>query len=312
MTNGTRRKKEIQFRYYEIPQDEPCLALLGEAWVRPYGDGVDCLHFHNYMEIGFCYDGDGEIILDEESIPYKPDMFTVIPKNYPHNTNSTGFALSRWEYIFIDVETFLREMYRDNQIYVDDLIAIINNRAWVVEAAKYHETAGLIRSIMEEMRYKKDFYAESVCGMILSLLMNVARMNHKGSGKVRKQSVGVSQMTVALHYIGKHYAEDLTIGDLAAVSHMSETHFRRIFQKVMNMTPSDYLNLVRVQMACEHMRKHNDSMELVAEKCGFQSVSTFNRNFKKILGITPYQWKIHPENYEAKLLNYKISVYRGW
>ncbi len=312
MTNGTRRKKEIQFRYYEIPQDEPCLALLGEAWVRPYGDGIDCLHFHNYMEIGFCSDGDGEIILDEESIPYKPGMFTVIPKNYPHNTNSTGFALSRWEYIFIDVETFLREIYRDNQIYADDLIAIVNNRAWVADEAEYHETADLIRSIMEEMRYKKDFYVESVRGMILSLLMNVARMNHRGPGKMRKQSVGVSRMTVALHYIGKHYAEDLTIGDLAAVSHMSETHFRRVFQKVMNMTPSDYLNLVRVQMACEHMKKHTDSMELVAEKCGFQSVSTFNRNFKKILGITPYQWKIHPENYEAKLLNYKISAYRGW
>lgn len=119
-------------------------------------------------------------------------------------------------------------------------------------------------------------------------------------------------MTVALHYIGEHYAEDLTIGELAGVSHMSETNFRRVFQKVMNMTPSDYLNSVRVQMACEHMRKHTDSMELVAEKCGFQSMSTFNRNFKKILGITPYQWKIHPENYEAKLLNYKISAYRGW
>lgn len=151
------KKKEIEFRYYEIPQNEPCIALLGEAWVRPYG--MDSLHFHNYMEIGFCYDG---------------------------------------------------------------------------------------------------------------------------------------------------------IGELAQESHMSETHFRRVFQKIMNMTPSDYLNLVRVQMACEYMKKHTDSMELVAERCGFQSVSTFNRNFKKVLNITPYQWKIHPENYEAKLLDYKISAYKGW
>lgn len=312
MKSGGRRKKEIQFRYYEIPQDEPCLALLGEAWVRPYGDGVDCLHFHNYMEIGFCYGGDGEMLLEEESIPYKAEMFTIIPKNYPHNTNSTGFALSRWEYLFIDVEAFLHEIYRENQIFAEDLIAIINHRAWTAEVAKYPETAGLIRNIMEEMRYKREFYVESTRGMILALLMNVARMNHKGAKKVRRQSRGVSQMTVALHYIGKHYAEDLTIGDLAQVSHMSETHFRRVFQKTMNMTPSDYVNLVRIQTACEHMKKSTDSMELVAEKCGFQSVSTFNRNFKKVLGITPYQWKIHPENYEGKLLNFKISAYKGW
>lgn len=312
MNNRIKKKKQIQFRYYEIPQNEPCIALLGDAWIRPYGDGIEFLHFHNYMEIGFCYDGTGEVILDEDSVPYSADMFTIIPKNFPHNTESENFSLSRWEFLFIDVDAFLREVYRDNHIFVEDIAAVINNRAWAVEACGYPETAGLICAIMEEMRYKKEFYAESVKGMILSLLMNVARMNHTVSNKVRKQSSGVSQMSFALHHIGKHYAEEMTIGDLAAISHMSETHFRRVFQKTMNMTPSDYLNLVRVQMACEHMKKSRDSMEMVAEKCGFQSVSTFNRNFKKVLGITPYQWKIHPENYEGKLLNYKISAHRGW
>ena len=312
MGNSVKRKKDIQFRYYEIPQNEPCLALLGDAWIRPYGDGVDCQHFHNYMEIGFCYDGAGQVELDEEIVPYKSDTFTVIPKNFPHNTASENFSVNRWEYIFIDVEALLRDVYGDNHIYADDFATIINNRAWTADVSEYPETAGLIRGIMNEMRYKKEFYFESVRGMMFSLLMHIARMNNKISDKVRKQSNGVSQMSVALHHISKHYAEGLTIGDLASHSHMSETHFRRVFQKTMNMTPSDYLNLVRVQMACELMKKSEDSMELVAEKCGFQSVSTFNRNFKKILGITPYQWKIHPGNYEAKLLNYRISAYRGW
>ena len=83
-----KKKKQIQFRYYEIPQNQPLMALLGESWIRPYGEGVDCLHFHNYMEIGYCYDGLGDLVLDEQVIKYKPDMFSVIPKNYPHTTNS--------------------------------------------------------------------------------------------------------------------------------------------------------------------------------------------------------------------------------
>lgn len=309
---AVKKKQEIEFRYYEIPQNEPCIALLGEAWIRPYGEDMDCLHFHNYMEIGYCYDGSGEVVLDDETVSYKPDMFTIIPKNFPHNTNSYHFSLSRWEYLFVDVEALLREVYREDPLYADDLGAIINNRAWAVEAISHPETTELIKTIMDEMRYKKDFYAESVKGLLLSLFMNIARMNQEKVVKVRKQSRGVSQISFALHYIGANYAEELTIGDLAQVSHMSETHFRRVFQKIMNMTPSDYLNLVRVQMACEYMKKHTDSMELVAERCGFQSVSTFNRNFKKVLNITPYQWKIHPENYEAKLLDYKISAYKGW
>lgn len=312
MNGVNRKKKQIQFRYYEIPQDEPCLALLGDTWVRPYGDGIDCLHFHNYMEIGFCYDGAGAVILEEEEVRYASEFFTVIPRNFPHNTESEDFSINKWEFLFIDVEAFLRDAYMDNPIFARDLTEAVNHRAWAVPASRYPETAALIRAIIEEMRNKKEFYAESVRGLIRSLLMNIVRMNHKTSGKVRKGSSGLSQVSFALHHIGKHYAEELTVGELAEVSHMSETHFRRVFQKTMNMTPSDYVNLVRIQMACEFMKKSADSMELVAEKCGFQSVSTFNRNFKKILGITPYQWKIHPENYEGKLLNYKISAYKGW
>lgn len=312
MNGANRKKKQIQFRYYEIPQDEPCLALLGDTWARPYGDGVDCLHFHNYMEIGLCYDGEGAVILEEEEVHYASGFFTVIPRNFPHNTESSDFSISKWEFLFIDVGAFLRDAYMDNPIFARDLTEAVNRRAWAVPSGRYPETAALIRAIMEEMRNKKEFYAESVRGLIRSLLMNIVRMNHKTSGKVRKSGSGLSQVSFALHHIGKHYAEELTVGELAAVSHMSETHFRRVFQKTMNMTPSDYVNLVRIQMACEFMKKSEDSMELVAEKCGFQSVSTFNRNFKKILGITPYQWKIHPENYEGKLLNYKISAYKGW
>ncbi len=312
MGNVSKKKKQIQFRYYEIPQNQPLMALLGESWIRPYGEGVECLHFHNYMEIGFCYDGVGELVLDDQIVRYMSDTFSIIPKNFPHTTNSENGSLSRWEYLFIDVESFLREIYKDNPIFAEDIIELVNHKACLVNVAKQPEMSKLILTILDEMREKKEFYLETVRGLLLSLLMHIARMNYNISGKVRKRTGDITQISNSLHYIGKHFGEDLSIGDLAAVCHMSETHFRRMFLKNMNMTPSDYLNMVRVQMACEYMKKHNASMEIVAEKCGFQSVSTFNRNFKKIVGITPYQWKIHPENYEGKLLNFKISAYKGW
>ena len=71
-------------------------------------------------------------------------------------------------------------------------------------------------------------------------------------------------------------------------------------------------------------------MDIVAQKVGFTTTSTFNRNFRQVTGMTPlewrkrpenfkkflntspYQWKINPENYETKLLNYNISARKGW
>ena len=93
---------------------------------------------------------------------------------------------------------------------------------------------------------------------------------------------------------------------------MSETHFRRVFEEYVHMPPMDYLNLVRIQKACEMMKKNDDSMDVIATKCGFTTTSTFNRNFKKFLDTSPYQWKINPSRYERKLLGYHITARKGW
>ena len=42
-----KKKPRLQFRYYEMCANEQVLALLGESWRRPYGEGISDLHFHN-------------------------------------------------------------------------------------------------------------------------------------------------------------------------------------------------------------------------------------------------------------------------
>ena len=48
---GKKKKDTIELRFYEIPQNEYVLALLGENWIRDYGHDEVHLHFHNLMEI---------------------------------------------------------------------------------------------------------------------------------------------------------------------------------------------------------------------------------------------------------------------
>ena len=55
-------KENVEFRYYEIPQGMPVLPLLGEKWITRYG--ADPMHFHNYLELGYCYSGKVSCILE--------------------------------------------------------------------------------------------------------------------------------------------------------------------------------------------------------------------------------------------------------
>ena len=80
------------------------------------------------------------------------------------------------------------------------------------------------------------------------------------------------------------------------------------------MTPVDYLNQVRIKKACDMIRKTGYSMEEIAVKVGFSTTSTFNRNFKRIVGTSPYHWKKSPENFETRLADFNIlqRCEKGW
>lgn len=106
--------------------------------------------------------------------------------------------------------------------------------------------------------------------------------------------------------------EPISLKELADTCNFSETHFRRLFVEYMNMTPMEYLNLVRVRQACELMKKSRYTMEEVAVQAGYASVSTFNRNFRKIVGTSPYQYKKNSDAYRGKLLNARVSAKKGW
>jgi len=305
-------KGKVEFRYYEIPQNEPLIALMGSKWVQLYGTDVDDLHFHNLLEIGHCYLGTGDIVFENSTQPFDAGMITSIPKNYLHTTMSDKDIISGWEYLFIDADAYLSEMYQDNQIFAQKLIKAINKKAFVIFEEDHRELSELVNIIFREMRERKVYYLESIRGLMLPMFLEIARINECSAEKIAPVIPESIKIVPALDHVSRRYFGELKVKELAEVCFMSETHFRRTFETCMNMTPLDYINLVRIQAACDLMNKGSDSMKDISKKVGFISQTTFNRNFKKIVGVTPYKWKSHPENYEGKLINYRISAFKGW
>ena len=310
---GRKKKSKIEFRYYRMPEDIPFLALLGEKWVQYYGRDVDYLHFHNYLEIGYCYSGTGTLVLGEENYRFTGNQFSVIPKNYPHTTDSDSDTVSKWEYLFIDVDMILEQFYRGGGINRKENISYrINSQAFFKSAEEKPKMAEMIRNIMDVIREKQEFYLEEVKGLMVALLVCIARENPDEKGPVEISGKVTIPVSRALDYITLHYMEPLMVGDLAKWCHISETHFRRVFSTYMQMGPLEYINLVRVQAACNYLKNTDESMADIAGKCGFTTLSTFNRNFKQVTGVSPSEWRRRPENYEQQLLKYWIHSEEGW
>lgn len=165
-----RKKENLEFRYYDIPHGEPLLALYGEDWIRPYGYDKNLkpivdLHFHNLMEIGWCCYGAGEIILEGKSVPYRDGTLTVIPKNYPHTTNAAQANLNKWQYLFLDMDKTVQELYPDNHRLAQRLLYRINKTPCCTSKEEQPTLFILIRQIFKEMQEHGELYRESVSGL---------------------------------------------------------------------------------------------------------------------------------------------------
>lgn len=174
--------------------------------------------------------------------------------------------------------------------------------------------AGKILKILDIMRDGEEFYLEEAKGVLASLLVEIARINRdsgeercsEGRGKV------MDMISRFQGYISDHYMEDLRIDELAEYCHISETHLRRIFTTYMKMSPLEYINTIRIQAACDYLKKTDQPIADIAHKCGFTTNSTFNRNFRQVTGMTPLEWRKRPENYEQQLLKFDIHSEEGW
>lgn len=95
------------------------------------------------------------------------------------------------------------------------------------------------------------------------------------------------QIQPALLMIQTQYAAPLTIEKLAACANLSVGQFIRSFKKYMHVTPFVYLNHYRIMESCVLLQTTDLSISTIAFSCGFNNLSYYNREFKKLLKITP-------------------------
>lgn len=92
-------------------------------------------------------------------------------------------------------------------------------------------------------------------------------------------------------YLLENYAHPLTLEDIAWNVRMSREHLSRIFKEVTGQTVFDYLTLLRIEAAKSHLFDLNVLIHEVATKCGFTSATLFGRTFKRLVGVTPLEYR---------------------
>lgn len=95
----------------------------------------------------------------------------------------------------------------------------------------------------------------------------------------------------AIQYLEEHYAEKITLSDLADKVYVSQWHLSKLLNKHMNQSFSEILNTIRMKKAKELLEIPSLRIGDIAEEVGFMDVAHFSKVFKKMEGISANEYR---------------------
>ncbi|RQW61800.1 AraC family transcriptional regulator [Vibrio viridaestus] len=106
------------------------------------------------------------------------------------------------------------------------------------------------------------------------------------------QAIINSRINDVLYYIHQDISRELLASDLAKVAAYSEQHFHRLFKEFVGESVHQYIKRTRMEYAANQLMfdPHTTILD-IANRSGFNSLSSFNRAFKSVFSVSPGEWK---------------------
>jgi AraC family transcriptional regulator len=133
--------------------------------------------------------------------------------------------------------------------------------------------------------------AESLANVLAVHLIRHVLAPHRPQ-RGRDGALPRARLRAVVEYVEGHLDSGPTLGQMAAVARLSPYHFARQFKKTTGLPPHQYVIVRRVERAKQVLQEGDDvPLAEVAAHAGFSDQSQFSRHFKRLVGVTPRQFR---------------------
>lgn len=300
----------VEYRVYDLPLDFSMILLHGDEW-RISDVLSNRLHFHNCFEIGLCHTDGGIMVFEDRTLPFQAGDVTCIPRHIPHTTCSTKGTRSLWSYIFLDMEQLLGPAVLGENAADRSLPGSLDQH-WVFSRSQHPRIYFLVTCIVEEVLDKKHDHPTVIRHMLMILYHELIRhQSAEREGEAGKSRYSF-KLKPAFEHIAQNYMDPISVDELAAMCQLSTTHFRRLFASAVGESPVGFLNTTRINQACALLLTTNDSILSIAGAVGFATISSFNRYFSQVMGVSPREYR-NPSIRDSLQPKRKYIIrHKGW
>ena len=251
--------------------------LLSIALSKDEKDWKSLLHTHYFTELFYVVNGKGNFLFRDETYPIEPGDFVIVPPYTEHTEQSASGNPLEYFVLGIDGVTFQRE----------------SEQAGKQICGSFSSTP-FITDLFEQMLYEvrsSEYGSDAICQKLLEvLILKIIRSLHV---------VPVPAITVRMtkecaqikSYLDTNYADHITLDTLTGLTHMNKYYMAHSFSKYTGLSPIQYLNERRLEVACGLLTETDHSVSEIAASTGFSSQSYFTQIFRKKYGTTPIKYR---------------------
>ena len=250
----------------------------------------DKLHQHEDIQISFIEKGEGAIFAGDTISHYKEGDILVIGSNLPHVFRSD---------VHENESSIMRTLFFTMNSFGTDFFSLPTFKSIqpFIESSK---NGFIIHNAPKKISksFKKLNTADSFERFLLFLAILKELSFHEKeplSNYLYEKKITESEskrMQTVFEYVMTNFHKSVTLDEIASIANMTKNAFCRYFKVRTNKSFFQFLIEVRIERASKLLANDNElSVIEIAELCGFNNISNFNRKFKEIKHTSPLQYR---------------------
>ena len=243
------------------------------------------LHFHEEFQISYVRKGSGTMLCNSSSTTFKEQDLFLIGSMIPHvfigDKNVQCETVS-----FYFNEKWLNQVFPGSTYFKH----LINLGKHGIKMQNFTKTKSIDNTLNKGGLYRINSF--------LKLIEQISDSQIKKEKIHLKSSIDLIKTTDSekindvFEYIANNLFKDIRLDKLAEITSLTPPSFSRYFKQKTDKTVSTYIMELRIESACRLLQNEDLTVEEVGYKVGYNNLSNFLRQFKRIKSYTPKQYRI--------------------
>ncbi len=247
------------------------------------------LHQHKEIQISHIINGSGKLLIGDSVHQFSKGDTYVIGSNLPHIFKSVQEDLDAHMFsIFFTETTFGSDFFKLSYFKELTLFFQRASTGFKVISEQSKVAKSLLR--LAQMENLNQFIGFLKIIQMLAKI-DIEPLSRFTYAKTLSSNEG-ERLQVVFDFVLKNFHKSIALDEVATMTFMTPTAFCRFFKQRTNKTFFQFLIELRIEHACQLLNEEKEmNINLIADLSGFNSISNFNKKFKKMKGITPSQYQ---------------------